>query len=532
VSRTDDRLHPALPVVVAVIVALATVAPAATASVVPRHADTDQSTRSTSPIGPQPRVVSVESTEHRGDLVSLAVTVPNESDTAALRIEGPRYDARYRLRDTDGDHRIDLTWNTYNASESSSLVVHGDDNAVLPRVRGAVPLDAGTYEVSVSRERGGDPTDTASLDLRKRGASNLTTYTTGNHSLSDLQSPTALQTAVAGGEFERLSTPTVGADGHPVADDLPAVGRADLLVFRWRVDGFSGALAERPGDSATQAFVHLVTNGTVTRNVRQTNPDPSVNPRLVHLWPPTGATVVPDPANDTYYVVVDLDRVFATHEGDEPTYYDGRTVEDYFSSVLSGERYNATVSFSRAGDVSRQHFVVTEYEVTFASLDRDDRTVTRVPEEPVVLRGQTNLPTGRTATVVLDVNGSDTVLRVTVTPSGSNGTFVAVFDPLPEGTTATLDVRYNGQSMYSSYDPLPTVRISDGPNAESVSPPPTATDQSSTHTPSATQSPSPTSEPPPGTRTATTTPGFGVVVTLAGLSLAAFAAQRVVRRRG
>jgi hypothetical protein len=241
------------------------------------------------------------------------------------------------------------------------------------------------------------------------------------------------------------------------------VNNNDTLVVGIQIRGFSDVVATANGSNTTERFLSAMSNhGDLL--VEQTNPPPSFPAMQVHVLNGTGVTVLPDAANNTYYIVVDLDKAHITRgeDGDGvslergPTEFIVRT-ELAADSPLTEDRQYAVASVD-----SRRASIETA----------PDDTVHIEAASNVTISGTTNVGTGWPVTVALTGDdNSDTSanesFRLTkeavVQPSDERNyhyerTFATAFEREAVPTAAenvTADVRYDGRSLLD--EPVPVV---------------------------------------------------------------------------
>lgn len=247
------------------------------------------------------------------------------------------------------------------------------------------------------------------------------------------------------------------------ADRLPAtqvVTRSDPLVVAIE----HGPLSEWVADgNATHRFRQRLDESAVTFRIRQTNPSVEREAKRVHLTP-NATRVVADAANGTVYVVLDTNRTAVTYgpQDDDPT----------AARLRPGDEFGVTVTLSGASnltDGARDRTAETGFQVRTrqARLAIDDDLRERIYVTPApnrTISGVTNVRAGLDVTVLVrrQVETADetttTVIRrrtVPVRAPGAAGNddganrFAASFDlgDVPEGTTATVAVLFDGRSL-------------------------------------------------------------------------------------
>ncbi|MFB6131022.1 MAG: BGTF surface domain-containing protein [Salinigranum sp.] len=250
-------------------------------------------------------------TEQRGDVVNVTVDVSG-SDTATVTLGSPDagYTANVQVEDGNGDGQVTLRWNTFAAASTSALslskqkgtvfdVKSGADDLTVRSVDTAVGggfdgdvVEPGSYDLAV--RSGTDPTanaqDVATITLQKRSTDGLSTWTAPGGRRSDVDSKSGIYRSINDGNLTRANT----------------IARGDLVVFQLQASGVGGALDYFDNDP-TRAFAELHGAASFSVNatsVRANAPTPSWD-----FSNPSAFDVVRDPANDTYFVVVDTGAI-------------------------------------------------------------------------------------------------------------------------------------------------------------------------------------------------------------------------------
>lgn len=90
------------------------------------------------------------------------------------------------------------------------------------------------------------------------------------------------------------------------------------LVVELGVPGLADELDAADGPNATARFRRAVRAANVSLAAEQTNPGPEQLPLELDLVNASATRVVPDRANDAYYLVVDLRALNAARDADDP----------------------------------------------------------------------------------------------------------------------------------------------------------------------------------------------------------------------
>ncbi|WP_137285872.1 DUF7282 domain-containing protein [Halorussus salinisoli] len=240
-----------------------------------------------------------------------------------------------------------------------------------------------------------------------------------------------------------------------------SVTHDDTLVMGIQMRGFTDIVSAANGSNVTEQFQSAMsTHGDLL--VEQTNPPPSRQAMQVHVLNWTGVTVLPDDANDTYYVVVDLDEARITRG------------EDGDRESLDHGPYEFIVRAELAADsplTEDRQYAVAPVDSRKASLETaPDGKVHVEAGSNLTVSGTTNVGTSWPVTVVLSgddnadtsANESFQVTReATVQPSEERNrhyrrTFDTAFDRETVPITAenvTVNVRFAGRSLLD--EPVP-----------------------------------------------------------------------------
>jgi len=187
------------------------------------------------------------------------------------------------------------------------------------------------------------------------------------------------------------------ADVRSAIDDgslsrATGVDNEDTLVLGIEIRGFAGAVSDANGSNTTDRVLSALSeHGDLV--VLQTNPGASQRPAHVHVLDGRGVRAFADAANDTYYVVMDLDEVRATRgeDGDEVD--------------LTRSPYSFIVRAELAADsplTEERQRAVTSVEPRSASVETaPDGRVHVQPSSNLTLSGTTNVGSGWPVTVVL-----------------------------------------------------------------------------------------------------------------------------------
>lgn len=225
------------------------------------------------------------------------------------------------------------------------------------------------------------------------------------------------------------------------------VSERDTLVFELRGSGLEDVIADQPGPNATARFFAAFdgTVGNVT--VRHLHPGASQAPAVLDLRNHTATTVVPDPGNETYYVVVDLpDASMDGLNGDEL----------HWSELRSGE-YRATIELAATSALAGPNeSVATELSVRVPTAHFDaphgTRRVFVAPAADQTVAGTTPVAPGTDLTVRIYDDLGNRLDSETVTVQNGTGEqnyFAATFDfaDFSPGQNVTVTVELAGGRM-------------------------------------------------------------------------------------
>jgi PGF-CTERM protein len=394
---------------VAVVLALVVAAPAAGAIAPATDAGTGDQR--------DPRV-----TEHRGDVVAVPLSVGNASD-ARVRVEsaaGP-YEADVSLTDADGDGRVELRWNTYLAGHGDAFAAAGEDAASTDDRR---PLDgrvaAGNHTLTVTVD--GERVDGATVRLEPVPDPSVA-------ALAPLPGRAEAPRSLAEMRSARAAGAVAPADG---------VGVSGSLVVAVEAPGIEGALAAQNGGNASARFQGLTDSDGFAFSVRE---DPTT---VTTMKPPirlgvvgAGADVLADPANDTYYVVYDVDE--APRRVDRP----------HYPEVQADDLFNANVTIGTASGLVAERRTATVEEVRVVEwwVDLDDDAVPYVrPAPDQSLVAATTLPNGSRVTVAVEA-GAEMSAQRTVTVADNQITASFNFSSLPRGQALTVRYLVDGEAL-------------------------------------------------------------------------------------
>lgn len=412
--------------------------------------------------------------EDRGDVARVEVHLSGTSlATVAVGAQNRSagYRATVRLRDADGDGRVSLRVNTFLAGRSTgdAYAAAGDDGATLVAGTGGPGgnrsdgvLPAGRYALAVAggtdapalgagseTTSGVPPDDEATLRLTAAGTDLLRVWAAPPGAAVDRTTADGLRRAMASDTLRRARY----------------VRRESLVVVELGVSGLAGAFAAQPGPTTTARFgpaLDAVGAGIgTTEGIEQ--PARLFGYRDGNWTVVDGVAVVPDPANDTYYLMVDLSAVPARAPGREWDLSNHTSVIVVYTVRDGG--------LLATGDDHPEHSFSEQHQERFsptprrAEVDTDRRHPTNrlvVPRSGnATVTGSTWVRPGRNLTVVVAAADGSFEARYPATVTFVDGEYLEADDEepdhrfvarvdvssLPVGTELRVDVRHRGRSL-------------------------------------------------------------------------------------
>ena len=379
--------------------------------------------------------------EHAGDVFAFVLELDN-TETAAVTVgsDANGFRANATVVDGNGDGTVGVRFNT--AAAAGAETIPTDGGAVFGAIRENASGDEGTDAIRGAEFADGHNLAESiepgnySLAVRPGTDSNATVTDTGTLVVLPA-APTNLTTwvAPAGSAFSTRDVVAEAIDRHRLTRTAEvAVG--DVVVHRVVVPGLAGEFARRPG-TPTEAFFALsgagddslyafdvarveTSEGNLTGRTASSSDDGG---RYV---PDEGnASVVADPANDTYVIAYESTEAVGLRAGESRA---------AAFTVAAGWPYN--------GQSVENRTLTGEYEL----LDAGVSTV----DDPIVVENATNQSIGGTTNVapgtefelrIRSANGTDRQLlktkRAVVGPSGAWNVSVD-FDTQRRGDRFTL----------------------------------------------------------------------------------------------
>jgi hypothetical protein len=358
-------------------------------------------------------------TEHRGDVVSLAVSVGNAT-TATFSVAAAEgsYAANATLLDEDGDGQVTVRWNTYLAGHGGAFAAAGADGLTVhseSTVEGRLP--EGRYEVTVSS--GGERLDEAAVELVPPGEPSVQAAVPVPQRGTNLSSASAIRASrrqgrlTSGGRF----------------------GLTGRLVLAFRAPGIGGALAAKPGANASERFATLFDGDGFALSIRENSSTVTVErPPIRYGLVGEGARLRTDAANDTYYLVYDV--ATAPRRADRGYYPELRHGDWLDVNITVGPR-SGLVTERRTGLL--WNLAAVEWRVA-----PTEGVVPYVrPARGQVVVAPTTLPNGTAVTVVVERPDGSTSRRNATVRGGPDGAHVAApVDLSGVSAGASVTVRY------------------------------------------------------------------------------------------
>lgn len=432
--------------------------------------------------------------ENRGDVATVAVDLGNRTETT-LRV-GPddtasNSTAEIAVEDRDSDGSVAVRLNTYalGTDVDGAVTARGGDAADVRRSSSLdEPLRAGNYSLTLLV--GNETVDEGTLVLEPASLDGLTRRVADWTRPVALPSPAAIRTAVENGTL-------VARDRLPLSQPL---------LVELRASGLSGPLASQPGPNATARFLALLEEPWFSLTVRENETTINLEEEGNEFLPTaSGTTVIADPTNDTYYVLLDLTRL------PRHTY----TVPEDRAELEPGDTFdvNATVT-PGSGVFERRQSVEAQVSVRRGQVTVDvPIAVASGPNQTV--EATTTLPENASVTVVLDRGGRPFWTTRTVRV-GESGHVVATFDLTSRTVGEELDLVVQ---VGDTADPLvlyyerDAVRVTErGTPTATPAPSPTGTVTSTAR---------PTGATTPTGDSSGSIPGFGAVAALLAMAVGA-----------
>ena len=320
--------------------------------------------------------------EQRGDVAQFTVEL-EETDRARVRLgsEAVNYLAAFTVVDGDGDGQVTVNLNTFRAgldAGPSEVAATGADeirNYRLATEPLDSPLEAGSYDASLSV--GGTETDLGTLTLNERSTGSARTW-------------------IAPGDADVDGVSVI----REVATQNATVSQGDRVIVQVEASGLYGYVDET-------ADLTNASNG-LSFSVTETDLDPNEAAQTADL---ENATLVTDPANDQFFVVLDASDLEANST---------------FEATFEANGSNPLLAEDEVQNASTT-FTVRPRTLTFDGVT--DEGVVQVPAgETGEITGSTTLAPGSEFTVEVRSTGASPFLDRRTVTVGPNGNWNASLD--------------------------------------------------------------------------------------------------------
>ncbi|MFC3477639.1 PGF-CTERM sorting domain-containing protein [Halobacterium litoreum] len=388
-----------------------------------------------------PGVDSVERDEAVGDAVELEMLLCFEGSVA---VDGPGYTGNVTLGDGEKSGTVTLELDT-DANDSAAFGVTSDSLDDVPmNATGDGAFEPGNYTVTV-RDGSGDVADTVTFELDAPTARDVTLWRAPLGADADLRTLAAVRES-------RATASQV--DSRRRLDDYDsdslAVATNETLVVALRADGIEGAMTGADGDARTRFRTALrETGGDFALVQTPESTPPSRQPLTPPVLNNTETRVLPDHANDTYYLVVDTRDLRGewggTHGG---TIHVGSRDGMGFAARLSLQGSGADGDWP--ADTVAADFELVAATVSTPATAGDRTALTPTANAGLVAR--TTLAAGTEVTVRVSGAANRTVDATVRARNGSANVVVAPLDlsDVPDGATLSVAFERGGTRLDES----------------------------------------------------------------------------------
>jgi PGF-CTERM protein len=475
-----------------------------------------------------------EISTERGDVATFTATAVDGPVRFEIGSAAVGYNVVATLNDTDGDGSVTLRFNTARSPEGKAAYTAGDDtlSSVETVESVGLVLAATVYDVEVGPV-GGDATSISAFVVEPREPADVQTLTApATHTLDD-------ETALRRGLDRNTSGCSTGIGCDPTVAPTNTVAYGDQLLVQFNDPALVGLLTAQntttegySETNATTQFLTAVETGVVRFELLVANGPDREPRRLAGRLGTNNTHVVADRANDTHYVVVNTTRATPDEVvGSGLTVRGGPDVRG-LKPVDSESPPESRVTVAEPTARLATDVVGADGEITV-------ETNLAPGTELRVVGQRTGVADGRFITVTRGVVDRDGETRVAVVPSDielAAGERFTVRSAEPTRISDEFETNVTTQPETATDSPTPTpVGSSTATPTETATDSPTPTPVgSSTATPTETATDSPTETrvssgsptPTEPSETATSTPGFGFLVAVTAVLVAATLARR------
>jgi surface glycoprotein (TIGR04207 family)/PGF-CTERM protein len=393
----------------------------------------------------------------RGDIVNITYST-NELDNTTLHIGGADdgYNATITVEPND-DGEVAIEMNTYLAGYRSSTaaseldaftVTKGDYNATASSEDNLdYAPESGLYDLEVTS---GDQTqDLAALRIQQRSYDGLTVHTAPANEFNRMKSKDRLLDRINDGwvtESEEIA----------VAPDSRSSRKGDVIVYQIEASGLEGYLETLDVDGAAALKTMLQAEGPDGTDgdgfhdshayfefeVEQENPGQNERPKQLDVQETSDSAFgfVPDPDNNTYYIVAKSDQLqFERAQTPDDVYDDGGSTPGDNVAVKNSDQFNATFrvtddyegEFIRADTGNVTHHDEFEIVDREANFDTINGNITVQAVEDAEITGETTVAPGTELTVRVsssEEGGATPIFETAETRVNADGTFAGMYD--------------------------------------------------------------------------------------------------------
>lgn len=423
---------------------IAFVCAGATGAAVAVEAPTPGSGHQSATAGCIPTTAPVEGDEAVGDIVEIEVVLCSGS---SVTIEGPSYRGTVSLSRENKSGPVTIRLNTY-LNGSDAVDVRSDTlESVRTNASGTGSFEPGNYTVVV--RDGGEVIDETTFELQTPQARDLHLWRAPRGAADDLRTVDSI-------ESSRKTVARVDARRRieePNYDDSLKVATNETVVVAVKADGLDGVMAAATGSPLERFRTALQERGASFR-VEQTRETvrPENRPLTPNVLNSSATHLVPHPENDTYYVVIDTQRLWGQREGsrDSPVHLGSREI----GFVYRFSMHEGDVDTDPPADLVSADYEVVERSFAFPRVQKEPVVLT--PQVDAQLLVRTTLAPGSKVTVNVSGGVNRTTTRtVRVRNDSGAPSFVVPLDLSTEPNGTRFMVRFRkGTPIGRFEDPL------------------------------------------------------------------------------